>query len=142
MHCARDTVTLLVLVLAGACALSGTRHARSMEETLTAVGFRTLPADTPERMARLKSIPPRELHPVRRDGKRYYVFADPGGCRCAYVGDEAAYQRLDALNAEREVQDSERAMKRTDSNAVAIDAMNEHVSVDDIQRVYDPDTVW
>jgi len=113
-----------------------------MEQTLTAAGFRTLPADTPEKMARLESIPPRSLRAVRRDGKPYYVFPDPAGCRCAYVGDEAAYRRLDALNAEHEVADSERAMQRVDSNAVAIDAMNEHASVEAIQRIYDPDTEW
>ena len=135
-------ITLLAVALAGGCSAPGTRRTRSLEQTLAAAGFRTLPADTPDRMARLTSVPAREFHTVRRDGKRYYVFPDPTGCRCAYVGDEAAYRRLDELNAEREVEDSERAMKRTDSNAPAIDAMNEHTSVEAVQRIYDPDTEW
>lgn len=133
---------VLAVLLVGGCSVSGPHRARSMEQTLTAAGFRTLPADTAEKLLRLQSIPARELHAVRRDGKRYYVFPDPAGCKCAYVGDEAAYQRLDELNVEREVQDSERAARKADSRAPAIDAMNDHMSVEAIQRVYDPDTVW
>jgi hypothetical protein len=129
------------LLLATGCAswTPGARRARTFEGTLTAAGFRALPADTPGKMARLKSFPPRQMHFVTRDGKRYAVYPDPAGCGCAYVGDGAAQQRLEELNIQREITDSERADVRTDRNAVAIDAMNKHESVEAIQRVYDPD---
>ncbi|HWV51023.1 hypothetical protein [Pseudorhodoplanes sp.] len=52
-------------------------------------GFKMREANTPEKMARLNSIPPRKFVPHRKSGQRYYVYADPQ-CRCAFVGDENA----------------------------------------------------
>lgn len=53
-------------------------------------GFKMREANTPDRVARLRSIPPHVFVPHRKDGRRYYVYADPTGCRCAFVGDETA----------------------------------------------------
>jgi hypothetical protein len=53
-------------------------------------GFRMREANTPEKMARLNSIPPHKFVPHRKNGVRYYVYADPTSCRCAFVGDETA----------------------------------------------------
>lgn len=53
-------------------------------------GFKMREANTPEKMARLRSIPPHKFVPHRKNGVRYYVYADPTSCRCAFVGDETA----------------------------------------------------
>ncbi|MGE3988529.1 hypothetical protein [Pseudorhodoplanes sp.] len=55
-------------------------------------GFKMREANTPEKMARLRSIPPHRFVPHRKNGQRYYVYADPTSCRCAYVGGETAMQ--------------------------------------------------
>lgn len=129
--------------LAVGCSLSRkAREDRALEQRLKAAGFRAVAADTPEKMARLKSHRPLQLRFVTRDGKRYAVYPDPAGCGCAYVGDAAAQQRLEQLDIERDIADSDRAAARADRDAVAIDAMNEHMSVEDVERVYDPDTEW
>ena len=52
-------------------------------------GFKMKEANTPQKMARLNSIPPYRFVPHRKNGARYYVYADPT-CRCAFVGDENA----------------------------------------------------
>ena len=54
-------------------------------------GFKMKEANTPEKMARLMSIPSRKFVPHRKDGQLYYVFADPQ-CRCAFVGNAGAMQ--------------------------------------------------
>jgi len=58
----------------------------------TASGFEVRVADTPERAAQLKKLPPNKLVTRERDGKTYYVYGDPGGCNCAYVGTPEAYR--------------------------------------------------
>ncbi len=52
-------------------------------------GFKMKEANTPQKMARLESVPPYKFVPRRKNGARYYVYADPQ-CRCVFVGDENA----------------------------------------------------
>jgi hypothetical protein len=40
-------------------------------------GFKMREANTPQKMARLNSIPPYKFVPHRKNGVRYYVYADP-----------------------------------------------------------------
>jgi hypothetical protein len=49
-------------------------------------------ADTPEKMAQLRKLPPRKF--ATRMGKtgRYFLWADPDTCQCVFVGTERAYQ--------------------------------------------------
>ena len=55
-------------------------------------GFVMRRADTPEKVARLRLIPPRQF--VSRTGRsgRYYLWADPDTCRCVFVGGAGALQ--------------------------------------------------
>ena len=57
----------------------------------TASGFMVKFADTPEKLAVLRALPPDKLVTRKRAGKTYYVYADPYGCICAFVGTPAAY---------------------------------------------------
>lgn len=62
------------------------------EMKLEDAGFIMRRADTPEKMAQLRKLPPRKF--ATRVGKtgRYYVWADPDACQCAFVGTERAFQ--------------------------------------------------
>ena len=57
----------------------------------TAAGFVVKYATTPEKRAILKSLPPDKLVTRTKNGKLFYVYADPDGCNCAYVGTPEAY---------------------------------------------------
>jgi hypothetical protein len=68
-----------------------------MEALMIKAGFHVRRADTPERLAHLGTLTPRKLVRHDRAGTPYYVFADPDGCQCIYVGNEAAYQQYRKL---------------------------------------------
>src|SRR5262249_22026606 len=59
----------------------------------------------PKRQAHLQTLTPLKLVPHTRssDGKLLYVYADPKGCQCLYVGDEAAYQRYRQLALQQKI---------------------------------------
>ncbi len=60
----------------------------------TASGFVVQYANTPEKLAHLKRLPPDKLVVRSRGGKKYYVYADPNMCQCAYVGSAEAYRNF------------------------------------------------
>jgi hypothetical protein len=93
-------VVMLALIAAlpfASCAAIQSGEARDREQLLTAAGFQAKPADTPEKLANLRTMPPRKLVSQSKDGKFVYSYADPDHCQCLYVGgptEYAAYQRL------------------------------------------------
>ena len=96
-------VVAVVVLLAG-CAAMREEHTREKENMLAAAGFQMKPADTPKRVAHLQMLTPLKLLPyTRTDGKLLYVYANPKGCNCLYVGDETAYQRYRALEQQQKV---------------------------------------
>ena len=58
----------------------------------TASGFSVRYADTPEKRAHLARLPPDKLVTRQRNGKTYYLYADPRICQCVYVGTPEAYR--------------------------------------------------
>jgi hypothetical protein len=63
------------------------------EQLLAAAGFDQRLADTPEKLANLQTLTPaRKFVPQERDGRLYYVYADPDLCKCLYVGTAAQYE--------------------------------------------------
>jgi len=67
---------------------------RTTEQLLAAVGFQMKLADTPEKLANLRTVTPRRtLIPQAQDDRVYYIYADPDLCECLYVGTSAQYQR-------------------------------------------------
>jgi hypothetical protein len=64
------------------------------EQLLAAAGFDHKLADTQEKLANLQTLTPaRKLVPQERDGRLYYVYADPDLCKCLYVGTAAQYEQ-------------------------------------------------
>jgi hypothetical protein len=54
------------------------------------MGFIMRPANTPAQIERLRLLPPRTFVTHSKDGKRYYLYADPEFCKCVFVGDALA----------------------------------------------------
>jgi hypothetical protein len=71
--------------------LSASEIISQQEDQLSAAGFVQRPANTSEREAMLKRLPPNQF--VRRvNGDEVtYVYGDPVVCNCLYVGTQQAY---------------------------------------------------
>jgi hypothetical protein len=82
---------IALLALTVGCA--NTQHT---ENLLSAAGFRTVIANTPQRQQQLKALTPNKVTLVQRKGKNYYVYADPANNQ-AYVGNPSQYQKNQQL---------------------------------------------
>jgi hypothetical protein len=60
---------------------------------LATAGFVPQNADTPSRIAALKSLPPHQFVARTKDGSVKYLYADPTVCGCIYVGGQNAYDQ-------------------------------------------------
>jgi hypothetical protein len=67
---------------------AGAQEAIGMK--LEAAGFIMREANTPEKLERLKKLPSHKFVRRTKNGKPFYVYADPIYCKCALVGDQAA----------------------------------------------------
>src|SRR5215469_13227030 len=85
-----------ILALVVGCAA----NTQSTENLLSAAGFRTIVANTPQRQQHLKTLPPNKVVLVRRNGRNYYVYADPAHYQI-YVGNPSQYQQYQQLRLAR-----------------------------------------
>lgn len=60
-------------------------------------GFKVRPADSPRQAAHLQKLPSNRLLVRYRNERPVYLYADPQGCRCLYVGNERDYQNYRRL---------------------------------------------
>jgi hypothetical protein len=99
----------LLLLVAGCATMAN----KNMENGLAAAGFIDRPANTPQRTAMLSKLPAHQF--VRRvlGDKVKYVYADPSGCNCLYVGSQAAYGKYQRQNQRQGLAD-ERQMAAMD----------------------------
>ena len=80
------------------CAMTSSKEkAFDAENLLVSAGFTFKVADTAEKLEKLNKLPQRKLLRHRRQDKVTYLYADVVACKCVYLGDEAAYQRLRRL---------------------------------------------
>src|SRR5882762_9807638 len=56
------------------------------EDLLAAAGFQVKVADTPQRLAAMKRLPPNKFVTRVVNGQPVYLYADPLVCRCVYFG--------------------------------------------------------
>ncbi len=95
------TTSLLVLSLSLLSCTFGPKPTppgnRNIEGMIIEAGFVKNPADTPEKMARIRSEVQRKVIPVREEGQTYYLYADADFCQCLYVGNESAFGRFEEL---------------------------------------------
>ena len=101
----------------------------------TISGFEPRFADTPDKLAQLRKLPPNILVTRTRDSKIFYIYADPNGCNCAYVGTPQAYRTYQNGGPSGYVGDAVggTGLPRFDSNR-----MTEEMSLD--RYVNDPNT--
>jgi hypothetical protein len=90
------SVIVIALSVAG-CATLQAPETRATEQMLSAAGFQRTAPDTPEELARLRSLTPRKILRRERDGDARYVYADLDTCRCIYTGTEQQYQEYRRL---------------------------------------------
>jgi hypothetical protein len=96
----------LALSLA-ACAQIKESGNRLEESHLRDAGFKIMLADREDRQQMLKSLPSDTITRIQKDDSVYYIYPDPDGCVCLYVGREAEYRRLQQLAVERQVSDQQ-----------------------------------
>jgi hypothetical protein len=75
--------------LAGCASMSGL--VRRKENLLAAAGFDAHPANTSQREAELKSLPPDKFVTRAKGDHIEYFYADPLVCNCLYTGDQKAF---------------------------------------------------
>ncbi len=88
LEAGRMFALLVFGLLGGGVGAQEAQQATDMK--LEDVGFVMRPANTPAQIERLRLLPPRSFVSRSKDGRRYYVYADPDLCKCAFVGDERA----------------------------------------------------
>lgn len=104
-------VGLVVNCLAGCATGPTTAAAKTMPEMLTAAGFKTYAAATPEQVKHLKTCPPDTLMIQERKGAvGCYAFSDQK-TNTMYIGDEAAYWRFKKALEEQEQKLEEQRMQ-------------------------------
>jgi hypothetical protein len=79
-------------LLLAACATSDAEPPTA-NDLLAQAGFVRRDADTPERIAALKMLPPHHFVLRNSNGSVKYMYADPNACDCIYVGGQRAYEQ-------------------------------------------------
>lgn len=92
---------IFLTVVIASCAGTQSAPATETQQHLKSAGFKIQPADTPEKLEHLSTLPQNRLVPKMRDGALYYIFADATDCRCLYTGTEKEYQRYLELGAKK-----------------------------------------
>lgn len=93
---------LAAAIAIGGCAAIRKQEGLQMDRLLAAAGFQVRPANTPEKIAQLKTLTPLKVMPKQQDGKSFFVVADPYECKCLYVGNEKAYDAYQKLALKQE----------------------------------------
>jgi hypothetical protein len=86
-------LAFLIFGLSGSAGAS--QEGRDMK--LEDVGFVMRPANTQAQLERLRQLPPRTFVARNKNGRRYYLYADPEYCKCVFVGDELAMKNYQDL---------------------------------------------
>ena len=88
LHVVRSLALMLTLISPVAAEEKATPN-----NLFTLSGFVVKFGDSPARLAVLRSLPANKLVARTRGGKTYFVYAEPKGCVCAFVGTPEAYAR-------------------------------------------------
>ena len=74
----------------------GCANTQHTENLLSAAGFRIVIANSPQRQEQLKALPPDKVTLVQRNGRNYYVYADPANNQ-VFVGTPSQYHKYQQL---------------------------------------------
>jgi hypothetical protein len=92
---------LSLTVIAAGCA--GERAARRKIDLMVAAGFVPKPAVTAAAREQMDSLTPLRMQRYLKDNQFIYVFPDPKGCDCVYVGNQTQYARYRELAIKQEI---------------------------------------
>jgi hypothetical protein len=86
------------------------------EDNLAAAGFIVRPANTPERQAMLKRLPPHQFVQRVSGDTVHYVYADPLVCGCLYVGTQQAFAQYKLHEQQQNLADEQLMTAQTYSD--------------------------
>jgi len=112
----QSLLVVATFVLSG-CAAMEKQETTSTEQVLAAAGFKMKLADSPAKLAHLKTLTQRKLVSQTNKGQVRYVYADAKYCKCVYAGREVAYQRYQKLALEKRIAAAKRTAVRMNENA-------------------------
>jgi len=111
---------IALLALALGCA-NTQQTTQQTENLLSAAGFRTIIATTAKQQQHLKTLPPDKVTVAQRNGKIYYVYADPAHNQI-YVGTPFQYQSYQQLRLDNNlVQDQLATAEQNNETAWGVD---------------------
>lgn len=113
--------SVLLVSIGLACAGCSTGIVQK-EDLLSASGFQYRPADTPQRIASLQTLPAHRFVRQVRDGRAFWVYADPTVCKCLYTGSDEAFSAYKQLVFQQRLAD-ENLMAARISQDAAIDRL-------------------
>jgi hypothetical protein len=106
----------LIVVFAIAACQSQSALVTQNEDKLAAAGFVVRPANTPERIAMLKRLPPHQFVQRANGNVVHYVYADPLVCGCLYVGTQQAYNQYKLHQLQQHLADEQLMTAQTYSD--------------------------
>jgi len=106
------TVLGLCLGLAG-CNTDGYSSVANKEDMMLAAGFRFLPANTPERQAMFRRLPPHRFLKEIKGDKLIYIYPDPTVCVCLYMGNAKAYSAYRNMMFQKNLADEQAMTAQT-----------------------------
>jgi hypothetical protein len=90
---------------------------QSKEDRLAAAGFVVRPANTPARQSMLKRLPANRFLTRTHGNTVSYIYADPVGCDCLYVGTQKAYNRYRSTQLQEKIANRELLAAQTYQDA-------------------------
>jgi len=111
---------LSIAILSGfliSCAAIKAQNAEDKEQLLAAAGFKMQLADTPEKLAHLKTLTQQKIVTHEKDGKNYYVYADATTCQCLYIGQDSNYQNFQQLQLQKNIAQEQQMSAEMNENA-------------------------
>ena len=87
------------------------------EDQLAAAGFTVQPANTPARIAALKSLPPHKFVQQVKGNNVVYLYGDPTVCKCVYFGNQQAYGAYRAMVFQQNIANEQQMTAMMQQNA-------------------------
>jgi hypothetical protein len=94
--------------LLSSCAMLDAQQTKDTEQLLAAAGFKMKLADTPAKMAHLKTLTQHKIVAHQKDGAVYYIYADATNCQCFYWGQDQSYRNFLQQQEQQNIANEER----------------------------------
>lgn len=108
---------LKIIFIGTLFALSACASVKRREDALSAAQFVQRPANTPQKLAKLKALPQNKMIVRQVNQQNVYLFADAANCQCLYIGNENAYQRYRQIRVAENIADEQEAAAEMNQSA-------------------------